>query len=82
MNITGAHCVARMYVSKQYISLKFTEILYLQNIINIIQNQHPLHKPAQLNVMPHASTASQTKPYAEPILALTKRFCIINGTKN
>jgi len=39
LNTTGCYRIARFYMDKNYVPLKFQELRYLQNMFHIVQNQ-------------------------------------------
>ena len=39
LNTTGSYRIARLYMDKHFVALKFQELCYLQNMFHIVQNQ-------------------------------------------
>ena len=39
LNTTGSYRIARLYIHKHYVELKFQELRYLQNMFHVVQNQ-------------------------------------------
>ena len=39
LNTTGSYRIARLYMDKHFVALKFQELRYLQNMFHIVQNQ-------------------------------------------
>jgi regulatory protein YycI of two-component signal transduction system YycFG len=66
MNTTGSYRVARMFVDKNSISLKLSELRYLLNMFYIIQNQLTLYLQAMQDVISYAKSALHSITYIEP----------------
>jgi hypothetical protein len=57
MNTTSSYGVARVFVNKNSISLKLSELRYLLNIFYIVQNQLTLYSQVMHDVMSYAESA-------------------------
>jgi hypothetical protein len=66
LNTTGSYRVARMYLDKQYISLKLTELQYLTNILHVVRKEQSLYFIALPNVVAYATAAMSSTVYVAP----------------
>jgi len=57
LNTTGSYRIARLYMGKHYVALKFEELRYLQNMLHIVQNQQNSYIAALLDVITHVIAA-------------------------
>ena len=72
LNTTGSYRVARLYIEKQYITLKFEEFRYLLNMFSVIQNQMNSYITALPDVMTYVIGALSSSTYIEPSLTASK----------
>jgi len=66
LNTTGSYRIARLYMDKHYVALKFQELHYLQNMFHIVQNQLNSHITALPDVITYVISALSSTTYVEP----------------
>jgi len=66
LNTTGSYRVARLYMEKHYVALKFQELRYLQNMFHIVQTQLTSYIAALPDVMTYVISALSSTTYVEP----------------
>ena len=66
LNTTGSYRVARLYMDKHYVALKFQELRYLQNMFHIVQTQLTSYIAALPDVMTYVISALSSTTYVEP----------------
>jgi len=66
LNTNGSYRVARLYMDKHYVALKFQELRYLQNMFYIAQTQMTSYITALPDVMTYVISALSSTTYVEP----------------
>ena len=66
LNTTGSYRIARLYMDKYFVALKFQELRYLQNMFHIVQNQLNLYITALSDLMTYVISALSSDTYVEP----------------
>jgi hypothetical protein len=66
LNTTGSYRIARLYMYKSFVALKFQELHYLQNMFDIVQNQLNLYINALPDLMTYVISALSSDTYVEP----------------
>ena len=66
MSTTGSYRIARVYLSKQYLSFTYGELCNLAYIMYMIQNQLAFYTAAMPDVIAYINTAHDSVTFAEP----------------
>jgi hypothetical protein len=66
LTTTRIYSVARLYLNKQYISLKLGDLRYLLNMFHVIQNQLKSYTLALPDVINYVVAALGSNTYVEP----------------
>jgi hypothetical protein len=66
LNTTGSYRIARLYMDKHFVALKFQELRYLQNMFYIVQNKLNLYINALPDLMTYVISALSSDTYVEP----------------
>lgn len=66
LNTTGSYRIARMYMEKHYITLKFQELRYLLNMFHLVQTQLNSYISALPDVLTFVTNALSSDTYIEP----------------
>jgi hypothetical protein len=74
LTTTGNIKVARLYLGKQYMSLKLEELRYIQDMFYIIHNQHILYTLAMPDVLTYVTAAQGSSTYIEPPVNASKQI--------
>jgi len=72
LNTTGSSRVARLYMGKQYITLKFQELCYLLNMFYILHKQFNSYITALPDIMTYVISALSSDTYVEPLATASK----------
>lgn len=74
LNTTGNLGVARLYIQKEYITLKFEELRRLSNMISVVRNQMNAYISALPDVMTYVIGALSSSSYIEPSPTASKQI--------
>jgi len=74
LNTTGNLRVVRMYIEKEYITLKFQELRYLLYMFSVVQNQLNSYIAALPDVMTYVTSALTSSTYIEPPPTASKQI--------
>ena len=66
LQTTGTYHVARVYLSKKYISLHLTELHYMMYMFHVVHNQQIVYLRALFDVITYARAAQNSTVYVEP----------------
>ena len=66
LNTFGTNGVARLYLEKQYISLRFADLQYLREMCHVVQNQLNVYIVCLPEVLSYGSVALTSANYVEP----------------
>lgn len=76
LNMGGSYRVARFYIHKHYITLKFQELRYLLNMFYVIQNQLNSYITSLPDVMTYVISAPSSDTY---VVYTKDKFYIITN---
>ena len=74
MNTTGSYKIARLYIDKQYISLRLVDLLYLSRMFHVVQNQLSVYTLSLLDVLAYLTVAWNSINYVEPAPKASKHI--------
>ena len=74
LNTNGSYRVARLYMDKHYVALKFQELRYLQNMFHIVQTQLTSYIAALPDVMTYVISAPSSTTYVDPAATANEEF--------
>jgi hypothetical protein len=77
LNTTRSYRIARIYMDKHYVLLKFQELRYLQNFFHIVQNQLNSYIAALPDVTTYVICALSSDTYFEPAANATASNVIL-----
>ena len=66
LNTTGIYRIARLYMDKHFVALKFQELRNLQNMFHILQNHLNFYITALPDLMTYVISALSSHTYVEP----------------
>jgi len=66
LNTTGTNEVARLYLEKQYISLRLADLQYLREMFHVVQNQLNVYTLCLPDVLSYVTFALTSPNYVEP----------------
>ena len=72
LNTTGSYRVARLFIEKQYITLKYLELRYLLHMFSVVQNQMNSYISALPDVMKYVIGALSSNTYFQPSRTASK----------
>ena len=81
LQTTGTYHVARVYLSKKYISLHLTELRYMMYMFHVVHNQQILYVRALSDVITYAH-AAQHRQFMSNRQPVSNPFSTPNSMKN
>ena len=66
LNTIGTNEVARLYLEKQYISLRLADLQYLREMFHVVQNQLNVYTLCLPDVLSYVTVALTSPNYVEP----------------
>jgi len=82
MNTSGSYRTARIYLDRQYISLKLVELQCLSRVFYVVQNQLNAYTVSLPDVLAYVNVALTSINYVEPTPNTSKPFHIHSYSKN
>jgi len=66
LNTIGTNEVVRLYLEKQYISLRLADLQYLREMFHVVQNQLKVYSLCLPDVLSYVTVALTSPNYVEP----------------